>query len=159
MLGPSPCPNPPRPPAEVFLPASLNSCLVNLQPSLVAVLTNANTLTQNVVVELTLPPAAAAQARRRQRPPGLGPALRLRRLDGLSSRSRPAPVVGRGGIAGVRGNAPVREHEVATVELDPVFARLVALSEGQKVGIMLHVDRAAGAHDQHRAPDARPTGR
>jgi peroxin-1 len=133
-------PKPSSSPAEVSLLPALKSCLVNLPPSLVAVLTNANTLAQNVVVELTfrqpLPPKSGDG---KDRPASVQRSVYVG-WTGMPSRSRPSPVVGRGGIAGVRGNAPVRDHEVAAVELDPVFARLVALSEGQKVGIILHVD-------------------
>jgi peroxin-1 len=127
----------PASPAQIVLVPSLKSCLVNLPPSLNTTLTNSNILAQNVVVELTF----------RQNLPSLSEKDRSASIPrsvfvgwtGLQSQRKPAPVVGREGISGSRGSA-VRDQDIAVVELDPVFARLLSLSEGQKVGVILHVD-------------------
>lgn len=58
----------------------------------------------------------------------------------MQSKRRPAPVVGREGLSGTRGGPAVREQDMQTVEIDATFARLVGLSDGQKVGILLHFD-------------------
>jgi len=58
----------------------------------------------------------------------------------MQSKRRLAPVVSRDGIVGSRGGPQAREQEISVVELDPVFAHLLGLSEGQKVGLSLHVD-------------------
>jgi peroxin-1 len=57
----------------------------------------------------------------------------------MQSKRRLAPVVGREGLSGTRGG-PARDQDVQTVEVDATFARLIGLSEGQKVGVSLHVD-------------------
>ncbi|KAF2405644.1 AAA-domain-containing protein [Trichodelitschia bisporula] len=117
---------PPKRPAvqaEVALLHSLKSCLVNLPASLVVALSNANTVAQNVVVELSY----------RDKTPKsvfLG-------WTGMQSKRRLVPVVSRDGIAGVRGN---REQEVPLVEMDTAFARLLGITDGQKVSVTLHVD-------------------
>ena len=49
----------------------------------------------------------------------------------MPSKRRIAPVVGRDGISGVRGGS--REQDVAVVEVDSTFGRVLGLSDGQKV--------------------------
>lgn len=55
----------------------------------------------------------------------------------MQSQRRLAPVVGRDGL---RGNQSTSQQDIAAVEVDTTFARLIGLSEGQKVGILLHLD-------------------
>jgi peroxin-1 len=57
----------------------------------------------------------------------------------MQSKRRLAPVVGREGLSGTRGG-PARDQDVQTVEVDATFARLIGINEGQKVGVLLHVD-------------------
>lgn len=58
----------------------------------------------------------------------------------MQSKRRLAPVVSRDGLSGTRGGPAARDQDVQTVEVDMTFARLIGLNEGQKVGIMLHID-------------------
>jgi peroxin-1 len=55
----------------------------------------------------------------------------------MQSKRRIAPVVGRDGL---RGSPAVSQQELPAVEVDATFARLIGLQEGQKVGIVLHLD-------------------
>jgi peroxin-1 len=54
----------------------------------------------------------------------------------MPSKRKLAPVVGREGIS----SGSTRELDVSTVEVDTTFGRVLGLSEGQKVGIYIHVD-------------------
>jgi peroxin-1 len=58
----------------------------------------------------------------------------------MQSKRKLAPVVSRDGLSGTRGVATSREQDVATVEVDTTFARLIGLNEGHKVSISLHLD-------------------
>ncbi|KAF2134196.1 AAA-domain-containing protein, partial [Dothidotthia symphoricarpi CBS 119687] len=121
--------------AEVALQQSLKNCLVNLPSTLVSVLVNANTVAQNVVVELSYrqpPPPGASDSRTAspQKSVYVG-------WTGMQSKRRIAPVVGRDGIS--RGSS-TSQQDVPAVEVDATFARLIGLGEGQKVGISLHLD-------------------
>lgn len=59
----------------------------------------------------------------------------------MQSKRKLASLVGRDGIAGTRGSSNTgREQDVNTVELDATFARLLGISDGQKIGVNLHVD-------------------
>ncbi|KAF1845647.1 AAA-domain-containing protein [Cucurbitaria berberidis CBS 394.84] len=121
--------------AEVALHQSLKNCLVNLPSSLVSVLVNANTVAQNVVVELSYrqpPPPGASETRNAvpQKSVYMG-------WTGMQSKRRIAPVVGRDGL---RGSQTSSQQELPAVEVDATFARLIGLQEGQKVGISLHLD-------------------
>lgn len=58
----------------------------------------------------------------------------------MQSKRKLAPVVGRDGISGVRGNTSGREQEVPLVEIDATFARTLGLSDGQKVTASIHTD-------------------
>lgn len=51
----------------------------------------------------------------------------------MQSKRRLTSLVSRDGIAGSRGAAVGREQEVAVVELDSTFARLLGITEGTKV--------------------------
>jgi peroxin-1 len=115
-------PRKPSSTAEVAL-VPLKNCLVNLPPSLVSLLVNANTAAQNVIVELQYRPASGrANSNQAQRSCYLG-------WTGMPSKRKLAPVVGREGIS----SGSTRELDVSTVEIDTTFGRVVGLSEGQKV--------------------------
>jgi peroxin-1 len=59
----------------------------------------------------------------------------------MQSKRKLASLVSRDGIAGTRGSSTsAREQDVATVELDATFARLLGITDGQKIGVDLHVD-------------------
>ncbi|KNG49228.1 hypothetical protein TW65_04209 [Stemphylium lycopersici] len=120
--------------AEVALQQSLKNCLVNLPSSLVSVLVNANTVAQNVVVELSYrqPPPPGASDNRNAAPKSV-----FVGWTGMQSKRRIAPVVGRDGL---RASPAVSQQDLPAVEVDATFARLIGLQEGQKVGIALHLD-------------------
>ncbi|PGG96525.1 peroxin-1 [Blastomyces parvus] len=121
--------------AEVAL-VPLKNCLVNLPPSLVSLLVNANTPAQNVVVELQYRPTSGAS--NPQSNAGQSQKCSYVGWTGMPSKRRLAPVVSRDGISGARGSS--REQEIPTVELDSTFARVLGLSDGQRVGLLLHLD-------------------
>lgn len=52
---------------------------------------------------------------------------------GMQSKGKPAPVVGRDGLAGSRGNTVANVQNLPTVEVDATFAQVVGLTEGMKV--------------------------
>jgi peroxin-1 len=58
----------------------------------------------------------------------------------MQSKRKLATVVGRDGLSGSRGSAVNRDQDVAVVEVDATYGRLLGLVEGQRVGILLHVD-------------------
>ncbi|KAL4979830.1 P-loop containing nucleoside triphosphate hydrolase protein [Aspergillus desertorum] len=123
-------PRKPSTTAEVAL-VPLKNCLVNLPPSLVSLLVNANTPAQNAIVELQFRPTGrASNGSTTPRSCYLG-------WTGMPSKQRIAPVVGKDGIS---NPSFTREQDVATVELDTTFGRVLGLSEGQRVGIFIHVD-------------------
>ena len=51
----------------------------------------------------------------------------------MQSKRKLAPVVGRDGLSGSRGSAANRDQDIPVVEVDTTFARLLGLTEGQKV--------------------------
>jgi peroxin-1 len=55
----------------------------------------------------------------------------------MQSQRRLASVIGRDGL---RGNQSTSQQDIPAVEVDATFARLIGLAEGQKVGILLHLD-------------------
>src|SRR5690242_9960899 len=121
--------------AEVALQPSLKNCLVNLPAALVSVLVNANAVAQNVVVELSYrqpPPPGASDARNASPPKSV-----FVGWTGMQSRRRLAALVDRNGL---RNSPAASQHDIAAVEVDATFARLVGLDEGHKVGIQLHLD-------------------
>jgi len=126
-------------PAEIAL-VQLKNCLINLPSSLVAILVNANTPAQNVIVELQYRQPSPTS---RTKDGGNG-ASQQRSLyvgwTGMPSKRKLAPIVGREGITGSKGNTAGREPEVAVVEIDATFGRMIGLAESQKVGLLLHVD-------------------
>ncbi|KAL4927633.1 AAA family ATPase peroxin 1 [Aspergillus undulatus] len=122
-------PRKPSTTAEVAL-VPLKNCLVNLPPSLVSLLVNANTTAQNVIVELQYRPTVGRDGSTTPRSCYLG-------WTGMPSKRRIAPVVGRDGIS---NSSSTREQDASTVELDTTFGRVLGLSEGQRVGIFIHID-------------------
>ncbi|KAI9814791.1 MAG: Peroxisome biosynthesis protein pex1 [Pycnora praestabilis] len=123
-------------PAEVAL-VHLKNCLVNLPSSLVSVLVNANTLAQDVVIELTYRPppitldkSTTANGTGTQKSAFVG-------WTGMPSKRKLAPVIGSGAT---KGNAAGREQEVAVVEIDAAFGRVLGLTDLQKVGVILHLE-------------------
>lgn len=52
----------------------------------------------------------------------------------MPSKRRPTPVVNKDGIAGTRGSSSSREQEVAAIEIDTTFGRVLGLADGMKVG-------------------------
>lgn len=117
---------------EVVLQPQLKNCLLNLPSSLVAVLLNANTIAQNVVVELSYRAPTPPGVDDKVKSAGIGKSLYLG-WTGMQSQSKLAPVVGRDGISGGRSGGGRQEHDVATVEIDATFGRLLGLTDGQKV--------------------------
>ncbi|KAH0842516.1 hypothetical protein AYO21_06679 [Fonsecaea monophora] len=125
---------PPPVRAEVAL-VSLQNCLVNLPPGLIALISNTNIPAQNVVVELqyrsqTLSSGAVSSGNTAgfQRSAYVG-------WTGMPSRTRPASLLNND-----RARPGSREQDVQTVEIDATFAKLLGLSEGQKIGILVHLD-------------------
>ncbi|KAJ9630631.1 Peroxisome biosynthesis protein pex1 [Taxawa tesnikishii (nom. ined.)] len=125
--------------AEVVLLPQLKSCLLNLPSSLVAVLLNANTIAQNVVVELSYRQPTAPgtdskpSAASKQQSVYLG-------WTGMPSKSKLAPLVGKDGLRTGRTGGGRQDQSVDTVEIDTTFARVLGIVEGQKVGVTLHID-------------------
>ncbi|KAK5943071.1 Peroxisome biosynthesis protein pex1 [Knufia obscura] len=111
--------------------ASLKNCLVNLPPSLIALISNTNTPVQNVIVEL--------QFRSHKSSSGSVSSSEIPRTafsgwTGMPSRTRPTSVLdqqrSRGG----------REVDTQTVEIDASFAKTLGIAEGQQIGLMVHLD-------------------
>jgi peroxin-1 len=99
--------------AEVALLPSLKNCLLNLPSSLVNVLSNSNAVVQNVVVELSFKQAAGSDGK-----PGKQQSVFLG-WTGMRSQTR--------------RSGPRQEQEVAGVEVDGTFGRLLGLRDGMKV--------------------------
>ena len=119
--------------AEVVL-TSLKNCLVNLPSSLVSVLSNSNILTQNVVVELqwrsqtqSSGAVSSGNAAGFQKSAYVG-------WTGMQSRARTSS------LTADRRRPGSRDQDVQGLEIDATFAKLLGLSEGQKLNIMLHPD-------------------
>lgn len=117
----------------VFLP-NLKNCLLNLPAALVAVLLNTNTVAQNVIVELTYrsSPPPSSDPKQRASSGGVQKSVFLG-WTGMQSQTKLAPVVGRDGFANSGRNGGRSEQDVATVEVDAGFGRLLGLTEGMKV--------------------------
>src|SRR5689334_9416239 len=92
---------------------------------------------QNVVVELSYrqpPPPGASDARSSNASPQKSLFVGW---TGMQSKRRLAAVVDRNGL---RNSPATSQQDIAAVEVDAAFARLIGLDEGQKVGIQLHLD-------------------
>ncbi|KAI5358452.1 putative AAA+ ATPase domain, ATPase, AAA-type, core, aspartate decarboxylase-like domain superfamily [Septoria linicola] len=118
---------------ELAILPSLKSCLVNLPASLVSLLLNANTVAQNVVVELQYRQAQPAGSDGKSKP-AMTHSVFVG-WTGMQSQSRPTPLIGR---EGVRSGS--QDKDVATVEIDATFARRLGLNAGMKASVSLHVD-------------------
>lgn len=99
--------------AEVALLPSLKNCLLNLPSSLVNVLLNSNAVVQNVVVELSFKSASGN--------------------DGKSGKQQSVFLGWTGMRAQTRRSGPRQDQEVAGVEVDATFGRLLGLKDGMKV--------------------------
>ena len=119
--------------AEVVL-TSLKNCLVNLPSSLVSVLSNSNVLTQNVVVELqwrsqtqssgAVSSGNAAGFQKSAYAGWTGMPSRVRTSSLTADRRRPGS----------------RDQDAQGLEIDATFAKLLGLTEGQKLSVILHLD-------------------
>ena len=56
----------------------------------------------------------------------------------MQSKGKPAPVVGRDGLAGSRGNTVPNVQSLPTVEVDATFAQVVGLTDGMKVRDLIY---------------------
>ncbi|KAK4500258.1 hypothetical protein PRZ48_008447 [Zasmidium cellare] len=102
---------------ELTLLPNLKNCLLNLPPTLASALVNANTIAQNVVVELQW----RGQEQQRGKP----------------STTQSAFL----GWTGMQSQSKRKERgDVQVVEVDATFARLLGLGEGVKVNVSLHVE-------------------
>lgn len=90
-------------------------CLTALQPA------------QNVIVEVQYQSTAPKS--------GAGPQQKSAYVGwtGMPSKRKIAPVVSRDGISGVRGAS--RDQDIAVVEVDSTFGRVLGLADGQKVDL------------------------
>ena len=92
-------------------------------------------IAQNVVVELSYrqpPPPGASDSRNASPQKSI-----FMGWTGMQSKRRLAAVVDRNGL---RNSPAASQQDIAAVEVDATFARLIGLNEGQKVGIQLHLD-------------------
>ncbi|EER25938.1 Peroxisome biosynthesis protein pex1 [Coccidioides posadasii str. Silveira] len=120
--------------AEVVL-VPLKNCLVNLPPSLVSLLVNANTPAQNVIVELQYRASSPGSSS-----PGTASSQRYAYTGwtGMPSKRKLTPVIGKNSMNSSRGVS--RDQEITVVEIDSIFGRVLGLNDGQKVGLLLHID-------------------
>ncbi|KAK2073516.1 hypothetical protein P8C59_007797 [Phyllachora maydis] len=136
--------------AEISL-VHLEKCLVNLPPSLVSLLVNANSVAQNVVVELSYHRVVGhGHGHGHGHAQSTTPASVYVGWTGMPSKRKLAPVVGRHGLLhgySINGSSRVgsgreRDHDVdlALVEIDAKFAATLGLQDGQKVTAQLYVD-------------------
>ncbi|KAI4131335.1 MAG: hypothetical protein LQ338_001290 [Usnochroma carphineum] len=110
---------------------SLKNCLVNLPQSLVDTLATTNAPAQDVVVEILTKDGAISKKDEKpvQRSIYVG-------WSGMPSVTRPAPLASRGREQGfVKASA-----DKATVDIDATFGRMLGLTEGQQVGLFMHLD-------------------
>nr|POE82725.1 hypothetical protein CFP56_68129 [Quercus suber] len=120
--------------AEIALLPSLKSCLLNLPASLVSLLLNANTLAQNVVVELQFRQPSQPDSKTGAKTAGVTKSVFFG-WTGMQSQTKLVGIVGRDGLRDARGVGS-GDKEVPTVEIDSQVARVVGLGEGMKVGIL-----------------------
>ncbi|KAL8953872.1 MAG: hypothetical protein Q9222_000318, partial [Ikaeria aurantiellina] len=110
---------------------SLKNCLVNLPQSLVSILLDSNAPAQDVVVEVLVSDAAAPSknGKHGQRSFYVG-------WSGMpSSRKSTKTASGRN-----ERRLGAIESGSASIEIDVTFGRMLGLSEGQTVGLLLHLD-------------------
>jgi len=127
-------------PAEISL-VQLGNCMVNLPSALTAVLEDANIVShscwesskilimpkaaQNVIVEV-----------RSRNDPSMPVKPMYAGWTGMSSRRKLVPVVGKN----TRTGAPSREREVALLEVDATFGKLLGFVDGMKVRLLRTTD-------------------
>ncbi|KAL8916131.1 MAG: hypothetical protein Q9172_006437, partial [Xanthocarpia lactea] len=114
--------------AEVAL-VSLKNCLVNLPQSLVTVLVNSNVSAQDVIVEILVKDLASSSkhGKAAQRSIYTG-------WSGMPTTRRAMPHAANY----VERNIAGREMEVASIEIDATFGRMLGLADGQRAGLLLH---------------------
>ncbi|KAL8905283.1 MAG: hypothetical protein Q9171_006720, partial [Xanthocarpia ochracea] len=114
--------------AEVAL-VSLKNCLVNLPQSLVTVLVNSNISAQDVVVEILVKDHASSSkhGKAAQRSIYTG-------WSGMPTTRRAMPHAANH----MERNLVGREIEVASIEIDATFGRMLGLADGQRAGLLLH---------------------
>lgn len=114
----------------------LRNCLANLPASLIALISTTDTPVQNVIVEL--------QYRSNTSSSGAISSASVSRTafagwTGMPARTRPTSLLNQ------ERTRNSRETEVQTIEIDGTFAKALGLSEGQQIGLMVHLD-PPGAH-------------
>ena len=117
--------------AEVAF-VSLQNCLVNLPPNLIALIDASNIPAQNVIIEIQFQTPTLSAGAVSSGGAGFQRSIYVG-WTGYASRTRPASVV----TADRRG---ARELEVPMLEIDGTFGFEVGLSEGRKVGLLVHLD-------------------
>ncbi|KAL9122879.1 MAG: hypothetical protein Q9187_000568 [Circinaria calcarea] len=117
--------------AEVAL-VQLRNCLVNLPPSVVAILVNANTAAQNVVIEIQS--CAPASLAREHYPKSSDQSTYVGWTGMPSHPGLKAP----GRRNGPKGSS-TREQDSGVVEIDSTFARMIGLVEGQKLNLLSQI--------------------
>jgi peroxin-1 len=116
--------------AEIVLLPALKNCFVNLPASLVGLLVNSNTAVQNVVVEIAYKSTSGGGGDGAKGKTAPTTQSVYFGWTGMQSKAKLAPVVGKDGIRSGTGR---HDQEVAVVEVDATFARLLGLGEGLKV--------------------------
>jgi peroxin-1 len=111
---------------------SLQNCLVNLPPNLIALIDASNIPAQNVVIEIQFQSPTLSSGAVSSGGTGFQRAVYVG-WTGYASRTRPASVVS----ADRRGN---REVDIPMIEIDSTFGSKLGLAEGRKVGLLVHLD-------------------
>ncbi|KAL8663655.1 MAG: hypothetical protein Q9202_003725 [Teloschistes flavicans] len=117
--------------AEIEL-APLKNCLVNLPQSLVLTLTTANAPIQDVIVEIQVKGAAGSSrhVNTSQRSVYVG-------WSGMPSTRRSDPLAPTRHPHGFLDNP---DRAVPCVEIDATFGRMLGLTEGLLIGLLIHID-------------------
>ncbi|KAJ9655151.1 Peroxisome biosynthesis protein pex1 [Neophaeococcomyces mojaviensis] len=118
---------------EVVL-TGLKNCLVNLPPSLIALISNTNTPVQNVVVELQYRSQVLSSGAVSSNNATASQRSAFAGWTGMPSRSRPNSLLSQ------ERTRSSRESESQTVEIDASFAKSLGLIEGQQIGLLVHLD-------------------
>ncbi|ETN38885.1 uncharacterized protein HMPREF1541_06926 [Cyphellophora europaea CBS 101466] len=117
--------------AEVAFVA-LQNCLVNLPPNLIALIDASNIPAQNVIIEIQYQSQTLSSGSVSSGGTGFQRSV-YTGWTGYASRTRPASVVN----ADRRG---AKELDVPMIEIDSTFGSKLGLSEGRKVGLLVHLD-------------------
>ncbi|QIW99890.1 hypothetical protein AMS68_005408 [Peltaster fructicola] len=115
--------------AEVVLLPNLRNCLVNLPSALVGLLTNVNAVVQNVIIEIQFKQALPAAASARDKA-NVAPKSVFFGWTGMQSQTRRS-------LPSTSGR---QLQDGPTVEIDATFGKLVGLTDGAKVSVMIHLD-------------------